>query len=111
MYLGYGRWEWQVMTTKGLEVLFEEDVMRLRFSRSPRDLQRGVSPASSVRAWAQVDDLVAQYQRAYFENGAVPATITFIRASSEAKYNATRHELERETRGARNKNKTVYVWR
>jgi len=111
MYLGYGRWEWQVMTTKGLEVLFEKDVMRLRFSRSPRDLQRGVSPASSVRAWAQVDDLVAQYQRAYFENGAVPATITFIRASSEAKYNATRHELERETRGARNKNKTVYVWR
>lgn len=111
MYLGYGRWEWQVMTTKGLEVLFEEDVMRLRFSRSPRDLQKGVSPASASRVWAQVDDLVAQYQRAYFENGAVPATITFIRASSEAKYNATRHELERETRGARNKNKTVYVWR
>lgn len=111
MYLGYGRWEWQVLTTNGLEVLFENDVMRLRFSRSPRDLQQGVSPASSVRAWAQVDDLVAQYQRAYFENGAVPATITFIRASSEAKYNATRHELERETRGARNKNKTVYVWR
>lgn len=111
IYLGYGRWEWQVLTTDGLEVLQEDEVMRLRFSRSPRDLQRGVSPASSVRVWAQLDDLVAQYQRAYFENGAVPATITFIRASSEAKYNATRHELERETRGARNKNKTVYVWR
>lgn len=111
IYLGYGRWEWQVLTTDGLEVLHEDEVMRLRFSRSPRDLQRGVSPASSVRVWAQLDDLVAQYQRAYFENGAVPATITFIRASSEAKYNATRHELERETRGARNKNKTVYVWR
>ena len=111
IYLGYGRWEWQVMTTDGLEVLHEDEVMRLRFSRSPQDLQKGVSPASSVRAWAQVDDLVAQYQRAYFENGAVPATITFIRASTEAKYNATRHELESETRGARNKNKTVYVWR
>lgn len=111
IYLGYGRWEWQVMTTKGLEVLYEDEVMRLRFSRSPKDLQRGVSPASSVRVWAQLDDLVAQYQRAYFENGAVPATITFIRASSEAKYNATRHELENNTRGARNRNKTVYVWR
>ena len=32
IYLGYGRWEWQVMTTEGLEVLGEEDVMRLRFS-------------------------------------------------------------------------------
>lgn len=111
IYLGYGRWEWQVMTTDGLEVLHEDEVMRLRFSRSPQDVQKGISPASSVRVWAQLDDLVAQYQRAYFENGAVPATITFIRASTEAKYNATRHELERETRGARNKNKTVYVWR
>lgn len=111
MYLGYGRWEWQVLTTDGMEVLFEEDVMRLRFSRSPRDIQKGVSPASASRVWAQLDDLVAQYQRAYFENGAVPATITFIRASSEAKYNAMRHELESNTKGARNKNKTVYVWR
>lgn len=111
IYLGDGRWEWQVLTTEGLQVLTEDEVMRLRFSRSPRDLQRGVSPASAVRVWAQLDDLVAQYQRAYFENGAVPATITFIRASSEAKYNATRQELERNTKGARNKNKTVYVWR
>ena len=111
MYLGYGRWEWQVLTTDGMEVLFEQDVMRLRFSRSPRDIQKGVSPASASRVWAQLDDLVAQYQRAYFENGAVPATITFIRASSEAKYNAMRHELESNTKGARNKNKTVYVWR
>lgn len=111
IYLGDGRWEWQVLTTEGLQVLFEDEVMRLRFSRSPRDLQRGISPASAVRVWAQLDDLVAQYQRAYFENGAVPATITFIRASSEDKYNATRQELERNTKGARNKNKTVYVWR
>lgn len=111
IYLGDGRWEWQVLTTDGLQVLYEDEVMRLRFSRSPRDLQRGVSPASAIRVWAQLDDLVAQYQRAYFENGAVPATITFIRASSEDKYNATRQELERNTKGARNKNKTVYVWR
>lgn len=111
VYLGYGRWEWQVLTTDGMEVLFEEDVMRLRFSRSPRDIQKGVSPASAARVWAQADDVVAQYQRAYFENGAVPATITFIRASSEAKYNAMKHELESNTKGPRNKNKTVYVWR
>lgn len=111
LYLGDGRWEWQVLTTDGLEIVSEEDVMRLRFSRSPRDLQKGVSPASAVRVWAQLDDLVAQYQRAYFENGAVPATITFIRASSEAKYRAAREDLERNTKGARNKNKTVYVWR
>jgi phage portal protein BeeE len=111
MYLGYGRWEWQVMTTEGLEVLDEEQVMRLRFSRSPRNIQKGVSPASAVKIWAQIDDLIAQYQRAYFENGAIPATITFITASTEAKYLATRKELENKLKGARNRNKTVYAWR
>lgn len=111
MYLGYGQWQWQVMTTEGLEVLTEEDVMRLRFSRSPRDVQRGVSPASAVRIWAQIDDLISQYQRAYFENGAIPATITFITASTKEKYEATRKELERNLKGARNRNKTVYAWR
>lgn len=111
IYLGYGRWEWQVMTTDGVEILDEEQVMRLRYSRSPRDVQRGVSPASAVKVWAQIDDLIAQYQRAYFENGAIPATITFITASTEAKYLATRKELESKLKGARNRNKTVYAWR
>lgn len=111
IYYGYGRWEWQVMTTRGLEVLSEEEVMRLRFSRSPRNAELGVSPASSVRVWAQIDDLIAQYQRAYFENGAIPATITFITASSYEKYDKTRKELENKLKGARNRNKTVYAWR
>lgn len=111
IYLGYGNWEWQVMTTEGLEVLHEEEVMRLRFSRSPRNIQRGVSPATATRVWAQIDDLIAQYQRAYFENGAIPATITFITASSFEKYDATRKELENKLKGANNRNKTVYAWR
>lgn len=111
VYLGDGRWEWQVMTTDGEEVLNDKEVMRLRFSRSPRDLQKGVSPASAVRVWAQIDDILSQYQKAYFENGAVPATITFITASTEEKYRQTRHELENNLRGAKNRNKTVYAWR
>lgn len=111
IYLGYGRWIWQVMTTDGMETLEEDQVMRLRFSRSPRDVQRGVSPASAVRVWAQIDDLIAQYQRAYFENGAIPATITFITASTFEKYDKTRKELENKLKGAQNRNKTVYAWR
>lgn len=111
IYLGYGKWIWQVMTTDGMETLEEDEVMRLRFSRSPRDAQRGVSPASAVRVWAQIDDLIAQYQRAYFENGAIPATITFITASTFEKYDKTRKELENKLKGAHNRNKTVYAWR
>lgn len=111
IYLGYGKWEWQVLTTEGVQILTEDEVMRLRFSRSPRNIQKGVSPASSVRVWAQIDDLISQYQRAYFENGAIPATITFITASSFEKYDKTRKELEHKLKGAHNKNKTIYAWR
>ena len=85
--------------------------MTLRFSRSPRNLQRGVSPATAVRAWAQAEDVLAQYERAYIENGAIPASITFIRASSYDKFNQTRRELEGNLKGASNHGKTVYVWR
>lgn len=111
IYLGYGRWEWQVMTTDGMETLDDSEVMRLRFSRNPRNLEIGVSPASAVRTWAQIDDLIGQYQKAYFENGAIPATITFITASTQEKYLQTRQELESKLRGAKNRNKTIYAWR
>lgn len=106
------RWQWQVQTAAGhIETLTEDEVMTLRFSRSPDDPDKGISPASSVRIWTQVDDVISQYQRAYFENGAIPATLTFITASTQERYDAVRNELERKTRGADNANKTVYIWR
>lgn len=103
---------WQTVDEDGnIITLTDADVMTLRYSRSPDDPFRGVSPATAARAWAQTDDLVAQYQRAYFENGAIPATITFITASSREKYEQTRFELESKLKGAKNRNKTVYAWR
>lgn len=103
---------WVVRDAEGSEIeLRKDEVMTLRFSRSPDDPFRGVSPATAARAWAQTDDLVAQYQRAFFENGAIPQTITFITASTREKYEQTRYELESKLRGAENHNKTVYAWR
>lgn len=103
---------WTVIAPDGTQVeLHKDEVMTLRFSRSPDDPFKGVSPATAGRAWAQTDDMVAQYQRAYFENGAIPQTITFITASTREKYEQTRYELESKLRGAENHNKTVYAWR
>ena len=106
------KFTWQTQDEDGsIITLTSADVMTLRFSRSPDDPYRGVSPATASRAWAQTDDIVAQYQRAYFENGAIPATITFITASTREKYEQTRFELESKLKGAKNRNKTVYAWR
>ena len=110
--LGDGKSYWQIVDDEGeMHWLTKDEVMTLRYSRSPEDPSRGISPASAVRIYAQVDDLVAQYQKAYFENGAVPATITFITASTEDNYRKVRHELETGLKGAHNRNKTVYAWR
>lgn len=111
VYLANGDYYFQVYTEDGYTQVSKDDVMTMRFSRSPKDLQRGISPATAVRAWAQAEDVLAQYERAYIENGAIPASITFIRASSQDKYNQVRKELENNLTGARNHGKTIYVWR
>lgn len=109
--LSNGQSYFKVWTNEGEERISADEVATLRFSRSPRNLDKGVSPASSVFVWSQIDDMVAQYQRAFFENGAVPATITFIKARTRDDYDLKRAKLENGLRGAKNKNKTIYVWR
>lgn len=109
--LGNGLYQFQVYTTDGLEILTKDEVMTLRFMRNPLNPYRGISPAGSVFTYTQIDDVMAQYIRAWFENGAVPASITFIKASTRERYENARRELEQNLHGARNKNKTIYVWR
>ena len=112
VYLGNGDYYFQVHSADNdYHTISRDEVMTLRFSRSPRNLQKGVSPATAVRAWAQAEDVLAQYERAYIENGAIPASITFIRASSHDKFERTKRELEGNLRGASNHGKTVYIWR
>lgn len=110
--LGNGSYYFETTDASGKTIqLNPSEVMTLRYSRSPRNLSRGVSPASSAFIWAQVDDLLAQYQRAYLENGAIPASITIIRASTQEKYQKVRHDLEGQLKGANNRNKTIYLWK
>lgn len=106
-----GRKLWTIWTVDGMETFTEDEVITITFSRNTRNLDRGVSPASAIRNYAIIDDLLAQFERALLENGAIPASLTFIRASSEANYQQRRHELEAGLKGASNRNKTLYIWR
>lgn len=101
---------WQVWTSEGMQVYYDDEVIEMHYSRNPRTL-KGVSPSGAVRVYAQIDDLLAQFERAYLENGAIPASVTIIRASTQAKFEQARAELEGQLKGASNKNKTIYLWR
>lgn len=109
--LGNGEYYFRSTGKDGsMEQIPASEVMTLRYSRNPRNISEGVSPASVVFIWSQVADLLAQYQRAYLENGAVPASVTIIRASTRDNFKKTKDELERELKGASNRNKTIYLW-
>lgn len=99
------------METGGTKELSRDDVMILRFSRNPRNIDEGVSPGIASLIWSQIDDVLAQYQLGHFENGAVPAYIAIIRASTKEKYEQKRKEMERGFHGAKNKGKTLFLWR
>ena len=101
---------WQIWTSAGMQTFHRDEVMELHYSRNPRTL-KGVSPAGAVRTYAQIDDLFAQFEKAWLENGAIPASVTIIRASTQAKFNEARAELESQLKGAQNRNKTLYLWR
>lgn len=107
-----GEERFSFVTTTGESIeLSRDEVMVLRFSRSPKNPDQGVSPATVAHFWAQIQDLLAQYQKAYLENGAVPASITFITAATREQYEEKRRALETGLAGASNRNKTIYAWR
>lgn len=109
--LGNGDYYFQSETEDGnIEHISKDEVMTFRYSRNPRKISEGVSPASTVFIWSQVADLLAQYQRAYLENGAVPASVTIIRASTKKNFDKVQKELESQLKGASNRNKTIYLW-
>lgn len=94
-----------------LQTLYDDEVITLRFSRSPKNFDNGVSPATAVEIYAQIDDVLAQFQKAWFENGAVPAQIAFIKARNRESFDKKKNDLERHLHGAKNKNKTLFLWR
>lgn len=103
---------WRYKEQDGREVeLDRSEVMRLRYSRNPKSPNQGVSPAVAIHDYAQIDDLLAQFEKAFFENGAVPAYIAYITASTKQRFNDAAREYERGLKGAKNKNKTLYIWR
>lgn len=107
---GYTYFETSLNTGETVR-LSQDEVMTLRFSRNPININEGISPGIASLIWSQIDDVMAQYQLGHFENGAVPAYITIIRASTKEKYEETRREMEKGFHGARNKGKNLFLWR
>lgn len=84
------------------------ETIALSYSRHPNDLTRGISPAMTIKKWANVDDMIADYERGFFGNNAVPAGMLGIVSENAEDFQRNRARLEETFRGAGNNNGIVY---
>lgn len=105
-------WYHQVtLTVDGVEDTYNftrMETIALTYSVHPVDPTRGISPAMTIRKWANVDDMIADYERGFFGNGAVPAGMLGIVSETAADFQRDRNRLEDTFRGAGNNNGVVY---
>lgn len=85
-----------------------DETIALSYSRHPNDLTRGISPAMTIKKWANVDDMIADYERGFFGNNAVPAGMLGIVSENAEDFQRNRARLEETFRGAGNNNGIVY---
>lgn len=105
-------WTYQVtMSDNTTHTFTRSEVLSLTYSHHPADLTIGISPAMTVNKWATVDDMIADYQRGFFANGAIPAGMMSITAENSDDYTHTRDRLEHAFQGAANTNSVIYNMR
>lgn len=85
-----------------------DETISLSYSRHPNDLTRGISPAMTIKKWANVDDMIADYECGFFGNNAVPAGMLGIVSENAEDFQRNRARLEETFRGAGNNNGIVY---
>lgn len=85
-----------------------DETITLSYSRHPNDPTRGISPAMTIKKWANVDDMIADYERGFFGNNAVPAGMLGIVSENAEDFQRNRARLEETFRGAGNNNGIVY---
>lgn len=84
------------------------ETISLSYSRHPDDPSRGISPAMTIKKWANVDDMIADYERGFFGNNAVPAGMLGIVSENAEDFQRNRARLEETFRGAGNNNGIAY---
>lgn len=84
------------------------ETIALSYSRHPDNPTRGISPAMTIKKWANVDDMIADYERGFFGNNAVPAGMLGIVSENAEDFQRNRARLEETFRGAGNNNGIVY---
>jgi phage portal protein BeeE len=80
-------------------------------SPNPYNLNDGFSPAFAARRWTSLDDLIADYQTGFFNNGGVPAGQFIITAKTTTEFQDIANNIKERHQGAGNNGGVMFAHR
>ena len=93
----------------GAQEFSDSEVIVIPGGVDPSGLYQGYAAGVASRRWATLDEYIADFQKGFFENGAVPAGQFVITASSGQDFNDTVDKLQEAHRGAGKNNNVTYT--
>lgn len=92
----------------GSQWFTEDEVLVLPGGVNPHNLYGGYSPTEAACRWITLDDYIADFQKGFFENNAIPAGMFRIVAKSDVEFEDIRRNLMKRHKGAGNNNNVTY---
>lgn len=93
----------------GAQEFSENEVIVIPGGVDPNGLYAGYAPGIASARWATLDEYIADFQKGFFENGAVPAGQFVITAASKQDFDDTVDKLQESHRGASRNNNVTYT--
>lgn len=95
----------------GSQYFTEDEVIVIPGGVNPHNLYEGYSATEASIRWIRLDDLIADFQRGFFENNAISAGMFVVTAPSVKEYDDIVDMLQSRHRGAGNNNNVTYSHR
>lgn len=93
----------------GSQTFTENDVIAIPGGADPRNLYGGYSPTMAAARWATLDSYIADFQKGFFENNAIPAGVFKVAAPTVQEYDDMVEMLKSRHQGAGNNNNVTYT--
>lgn len=93
----------------GTQEFSDMEVITIPGGVDPSGLYNGYAPGIASAQWATLDDFIADYQKGFFKNGAIPSGLFTVVAPTTQEYNDIVDEIEKRHSGAGNNNKPTFA--
>jgi phage portal protein BeeE len=93
----------------GSQTFTENDVIAIPGGADPRNLYGGYSPTMAAARWSTLDSYIADFQKGFFENNAIPAGVFKVAAPTVQEYDDMVEMLKSRHQGAGNNNNVTYT--